>query len=173
MKLSDLPPELPWYHLHAEYLCAPDASGRQHAHSVDWDISEGGIEEAAIKLGEAIGLCNQDRHDGHGHAHAAWEADAAFLAAFEQLKAGEANREYKRLLHKIRLHQQWGGPVPEAVIMPGNKNPEDWEIWVTDHQTGMPVPYRALGIDLPDPRELGARRNPIGGWTFPKEKRNG
>ena len=90
----------------------------------------------------------------------------AYEAAREQLETKDFDAEWRELMRKIHLCQLWGGPVPAAVILPDEGDPEKWNVVIPDPRTGMPVTYRArekvLNSIMPSPTEENAVKGEFG-----------
>jgi hypothetical protein len=167
-----MPDELPF--LWAEYTCK-DGSG--HTHAAGGDPMEDGIEGTATLLADSVAHCegHVDKHNvSHAFPHSQEEVNQAYHSAFSQLVDGKAAEVYKDIKHKMELHAKWGGPVPAAVMLPKRDDPTQWEIMVTDERTGEPYIYPMYDNvmdQFPDPREYGARKNDVAGWTMPRRRR--
>jgi hypothetical protein len=155
--LQELPKELPF--LWVEY------DTPTHIHAALCERGEG-AEAAAELLVAAIEQCDESRHDGHGRTHTAKDSHDGYYEAIRQVLTGKAEVEYKEHLHNMALDAIWGGAHPELVILP-TEDGRDWNVMVTDHQTGMPVTYRMrdnVFQDMPGPREAGAIKLGEFGW---------
>lgn len=158
-------------HAYVEYEPAPDLLGRSHKHLLQ--LGDGqehfnyGIEDAAEELAEAVAVCDSDRHDGHGFKHSAAEVEEAYRVAVVQLLTRDFDAEDALLARNIRRRKKWGGPVPEAVLLPDVAG--GWSIMVTD-QEGNPRLYkvrrdmeRYLHEFIPNADQVrGNRPNPDG-----------
>lgn len=169
-------------HAYVEYEPAPDILGRTHSHLLQLGdgvnpITDYSIEDAAEELAEAVAHCNEGRHKGHGFDHSSAEVEEAYRMAILQLLTRDYDREFADLERKIRRRAKWGGPVPEAVLLPSLTG--GWEIVVTDKE-GNPRLYKVrreaeqyLHELLENPNQLrGARPNPDGpGWKIDRRFR--
>ena len=161
MRIEDLPPELPFRVV--EYYPPTWSHGHNHFAALDENP-----EDIADGLAQAVLDCSQDKHNGHGQHHSGSDAQAAYFEAIAQLLHNEDRKAYQELLTKIAHYRLWGVPPPELVLTPSSRNPAEWDAIVKHPVTGMPQFYktRTNDIDMPDPRELGMRRNPAGpGWV--------
>lgn len=156
IRLEDLPEHLPY--LYAEYQCVGS-----HAHSFSGHLELDGIEGTAEGLAEAVAICNEDRHNGHGKMHPRSDVENAYHQGVAQLLTNDAELRYQELRHNIAMHEKWGGPMPALVMMPDNDDPAKWNMIVTDQQ-GNPHMVPVPNPGMPDPREVGARPDPILGW---------
>ena len=129
------------------------------------------IEDYANELAEAVLICNEDRHDGHGRTHTMDDAMKAFAKASEELSSksiSEFKAEIAELDRKIHVYKKWGKKqVPEAALF---FNQDGEEILMTVGMNGDPVfqkPRKPVLRDLvPTPEQAGAQRDKYGmGWT--------
>lgn len=134
------------------------------------------LEDAAGELAEAVAICNENRHDGHGKLHSHQDAEDAYHIAVYQLLTIDYEAEWKQIQDDIKKWQKWQGPVPAAVLMPDIQDSNEWSVMIPD-QHGDPVMYKtrpkALKGLMASPEEMGAKPNKLGiGWTAkPKRKR--
>jgi hypothetical protein len=134
------------------------------------------LEDAAGELAEAVAICNEGRHSGHGKTHSSQDMEDAYHTAIYQLLTIDFQAEWKEIQDDIRKWQKWQGPVPAAVLMPDIHDSKQWNVMIPD-KNGDPVMYQArpnalTGL-MPSPEEMGARPNKLGvGWTTkPRRKK--
>jgi hypothetical protein len=168
MKLSDMPPTLPFRMV--EFYPV----GWSHGHNYFGDRTES-LETVAEGLAQAIVDCNDSKHQGHGRTHSNGDAQDAYFDAIAQLINHEDEKAYQELLTKIAHYQMWGGPPPEMVLTPRKDDPDKLQAIVKHPETGEAHIYETHtnDIELPNPRELGMKPNPVGpGWIGKKRKRS-
>jgi hypothetical protein len=167
MKLSDMPPTLPFRMV--EFW--PQGWSHGHNHFGSRDES---LETVAEGLSQGILDCNESKHNGHGRSHSNGDAQDAYFDAIAQLINHEDEKAYQELLKKIAHYQMWGGPPPEMVLMPSKSDPGNWQAIVKHPETGEAHLYdtRTNDFGMPDPRELGMKKNPLGpGWVGGKKRK--
>ncbi len=117
--------------------------------------------------------------NGHGFTHSDAEAEEAYRTAILQLLTRYFDKEHEELERGIRRHAKWGGPVPEAVLLPDAANPKQWNIMVTDKE-GNPRVYPVrkeaqafLHEAIPNPDQVpGARADKSGvSWRIDRRYR--
>ena len=133
-------------HAYVEYEPAPDILGRSHIHLLQLGdgmnpITDWNIEDSAEELAEAVARCNEGRHKGHAFTHSPAEIEEAYRCAIMQLLTKDFDAEMADLERNIRRRKKWGGPVPEAVLLPDVSG--GWNIMVTDKE-GDPHIYKVL-----------------------------
>jgi hypothetical protein len=142
-----------------------------HGHHLLAESGEN-YESIAEEFAESILSCSPDRHQGHGITHDRKDADAAYYEALEQLASDWDYRQWQEMRGEIARWQLWQGPVPAFVLTPDAENANLWEALVTHPETGVPTLYKAQNVmDLPDPRELGAKPDSMLGWKFRKKRK--
>jgi hypothetical protein len=170
--LADLPKELPF--LWAEYDCK-DGSG--HTHCVGGDIFEDGIEGTAELLASAVEHCegHVDKYGiSHAFPHPEEEVQNAYHIAVATLLTDSAQRVYAELRQRIARYEKWGGHVPEAIMMPSKDDPNKWDMIVVDPRTAEPHYVemdQSVMREMPDPREFGAKPDPVAGWKMPRRRK--
>ena len=142
-----------------------------HSHQVFADRIIDGIEGGADMLAESVANCSPERHDGHGRQHTHDEIEQAYKEAVRQFLTRNVVEEFVELRHKILMYQKWGGHMPGFMVMPSNKDPEKWQVMKPDDQ-GNPVLYDVQGnpMELPDPRDTGARADDAMGWKYARRR---
>jgi len=171
--------ELEWIPGWVEY----QALGWHHVHGIVFDAGERFtgemIEDIAGELAEAVYLCSDARHDGHGQKHSHQEVQDAFKHGAKELLTKDSNifaAEYQELLQKQRAYQRWGGTVPAAVLLPDSIDGREWNAIIPDKE-GVPYIYKvnekALGIgqELPVPSAENARKGAYGWEALPDKDR--
>lgn len=142
-----------------------------HGHSYFCEDGES-MEEAATALAEAVMMCSEDRHQGHGRTHSLQDAQDAFTAAQLQWVFKDDERQWNELQVKMAHYKKWGGQAPEVVVVPSADDPRKWQAIVKHPVTGEATIYETQpdwAKELPDPREFGMRPNPDGpGWVRPR-----
>jgi len=135
-------------------------------------------EDCASELAESVRLCSPLRHKGHGQFHTDEEVQRAFRAGVWQLQNRDFRRDWEEMKRLQRTHKKWGGPVPAALFLPNQDDPNLWQAMIPDSE-GNPYIYDIhKGVMeglIPPPKELGARPNKDGpGWTLPppSDRRN-
>lgn len=175
ISLADLPERLPFLYAHVTVECIDEdgrPNGSLHTHQIFADPLEDGIEGAAELLAEAVETCG-GKHYGrsgrkHGQKHRDADVKRAFSECMRMLLSDEGQREWSALRRELVRYAKWGGPVPEAVVIPDQDNPGKWLAVVTDDEGNartVRAPQDAIG--LPDPREFGLKKDPILGYRVP------
>lgn len=142
------------------------------------------LEDCAGELAEAVRICSSSRHKGHGHSHPEEEVQKAFRTAAWQLLHCDYRQVWYDMQRQKARYERWNKdlplserkPVPEAVIVPKQGNPADWEVLLVD-KDGNPylhdVRHGVMQDLMPDPRDLGAKPNKYGpGWELPPPSLN-
>ena len=122
----------PWAHV------SYDADGHTHIYAT------GGVdtvEECAEGLADAVLICSDSRHDGHGIKHDTSEGEKAYKSAIDQMLTRDYWSEYIDLQRKIEHFEIWGGPVPAVVLQPSVDDVMQWQLAVTHPETGLPHFY--------------------------------
>ena len=100
------------------------------------------------------------------------DIENAYKEAIRQFLTRDVVQEFVELRHKILMYQKWGGHMPNFMVMPSNKDPEKWQVMKPDDQ-GNPVLYDVQGnpMQLPDPRDTGARSDDAMGRKYARRRR--
>ena len=143
-----------------------------HTHFIAVDIDEG-IEGILITLAESMENCQPEKwKDREGYEHSHDEIENAVKNASIELDSGDLRKEWRELQFAKHRHKVWGGHVPALMLHP-TEDPRKWEMMVTD-EMGNPkfYPVRQEVVEgLPDPREVGAKKDPIRGWKVDKRSK--
>lgn len=133
-----------------------------------------GIEDVAIDLADAVALCSEDRHDGHGKTHSQDEIKDAFSGAISQLLINEFDNEWRRTEWLREMYVKWGGHIPAAVLVPKESDSRQWELMMPDRH-GDPVFYdikTEMYQDVPGfepPTEIKGIQKLDYGWKLPRK----
>ena len=143
-----------------------------HMHVMMWPTDDG-VEGAAQAFAEAIAKCHPSRHNGHGRVHDRNLIDDAYRSALTQCLTRDVNAEYQEVRRSMRAAARWGGPVPDAVLMPNAEDPGGkWDMIVTDDE-GEPYMYKmrkgVLDDVVPDVRTMGAKPTELG-WKYARNQ---
>jgi hypothetical protein len=146
--------------------------GHNHNHYIAADVEEG-IEGLLILLAEAMESCQPEKwKDREGYEHSHDEIQDAVKAAAKELATIDLHKEWRDLQLAKKRFAIWGKQAPSLLLQP-TEDPNKWEMMVTDEQ-GRPkfYPVRPDVVEgLPDPREIGAKRDPIRGWKVDRRRK--
>lgn len=152
----------------AEYM--PEGSTHKHMVYDIGPLTGEELEEMVTDLADAILVCNEERHEGHGRPHSHDEAMKGARIALFQLQNMDYDADWAEYYRKEFLFRKWGKKqVPVAHIMPDPHDPKQWWVVMPDGQ-GNPIILPANPDVVKDwrPPEWGknAYRDPSGvGWV--------
>ena len=170
--MANIPHEYPLGFNLADYSMWYAHHCANHIHHIAVDIDEG-IEGILIHLADSMEICSPEKWDGReGYGHTHNEIEDAVKQASIKLDTSDLRKEWRDLRLATHRHHIWGGTAPALMLHP-TEDPRKWEMMVTD-EMGNPkfYPVRPEVVEgLPDPREIGAKKDSIRGWKVDRRRK--